>query len=108
MNVNIVSTNDNKLLDRKEVAAEIAFDGPTPKRAELKQAIGGKLGANPELMVLREVSSAFGRKMVRVLAHVYATKEALLVTEPKHIKIREGLLQKEEKKKAEPAKKAKK
>ncbi len=105
MNVNVLATTENKLLDRKEIDAEISFEGATPKRAEIKQAMGGKIGANPELMVLREVSSTFGRSSVKVLAHLYPTKEQLMNTEPKHIKIREGLMEKEKKvAKAAPAK----
>jgi len=106
MNINIVSTNENKLYDRKEVRAEIAFDGPTPKRADLKQAIGGKIGANPELMVLRKVESSFGKKAVGVLVHVYANKELILKNEPRYISVREGLAEKKVKaKKAAPASK---
>jgi small subunit ribosomal protein S24e len=105
MNVNIVSTNENKLLDRKEVRAEITFDGPTPKRADLKQAIGGKIGANPEMMVLRKVESTFGKKSVDVTAHVYASKELIMKNEPLYVQVREGLAQKKAKeKKAAPAK----
>ena len=108
MNINIVSTNENKLFDRKEVRAEVAFDGPTPKRAELKQAIGGKIGSNPELMVLRRVESNFGKKAVGVLVHVYATKELILKNEPRYISVREGLAEKKAKaKKAAPAPKRK-
>lgn len=108
MNVNILATNDNKLLERKEVEAEVSFDGPTPKRPELKEAIAHKIGANPELVVLRKVSSSFGRKSVRVVAHAYPNKESLVSTEPTHIKVREGLMQKPEKKKAAAAPKPKK
>ncbi len=105
MNVTINSTDENKLLDRKEVKAEITFDGPTPKRADLKQAIGGKIGANPEMMVLRKVESSFGKKAVRVLAHVYATKELIMKNEPLYVQVREGLAQKKAKeKKAAPSK----
>jgi ribosomal protein S24E len=108
MNVEIISSKDNGLFNRKEVEATVTFDAATPKRAELKQAIGGKVAANPDLMVLRSVSSVFGAKSVRVMAYVYSTKESLMSVEPKHVKIREGLMQKEEKKKAPaPAKKKK-
>jgi len=105
MNVNVISTTDNKLLERKEVVAEVAFDGPTPKRAEIKQAIGGKIGANPEAMVLRDVSSSFGTKTIKVVAHLYATKDKLMATEPEHIKVREGLMEKKKKVKAPAVKK---
>lgn len=106
MNVNIVTTTDNKLLERKEIEAQVSFDAATPKRAEIKQAISGKIGANPDFMVLRKVESYFGKKMVWAIAYSYPSKEKLMANEPKYIKIREGLLQKEEKKKAPaPAKK---
>ncbi|VVC03292.1 30S ribosomal protein S24e [Candidatus Bilamarchaeum dharawalense] len=108
MNVNIIANNDNKLLERKEIQAEVSFSGSTPKRTELKEAVGHKVGANPELIALRNVSSNFGRHMVKVTAHAYSSKEALLATEPVHIKVREGLMPKPEKKKkvkAAPARK---
>jgi small subunit ribosomal protein S24e len=108
MNVNLINTTENKLLERKEIEAEVSFDGPTPKRAELKDAVCQKVAANPELVVLRKVSGSFGRKSVRVLAYAYSAKERLIATEPVYIKVREGLMTKPEKKKAAPAPKKKK
>lgn len=108
MNVSILSTSENKLLERKEIEAEVSFEGATPKRADLKQAICGKAGINPELMVLSVVTNAFGRHTVRVVAHAYADKEKLMKVEAHHIKVREGLAQKKEKKKAAAAPKAEK
>jgi small subunit ribosomal protein S24e len=108
MNVEILSSKENQALSRKEVEATVSFDAATPKRAELKQAVGGKIAANPDLMVVRKVTSGFGSKSVKVLAYVYSSKESLMGIEPKYVKIREGLMQKEEKKKAPaPAKKKK-
>jgi ribosomal protein S24E len=109
MNVNILSTTENKLLERKEVQAEVSFDAATPKRAELKTAVSHKIGANPELVVIRSVSGMFGRKTVKVIVHAYSKKETLVATEPVHIKVREGLMPKpEKKKKAAPAAKPRK
>lgn len=108
MNVNLISTTENKLLERKEIEAEVIFDGATPKRADLKSAICQKVAANPELVILRKVSSSFGRKAVKVVAHAYSAKEKLMATEPIYIKVREGLMTKPEKKKAAPAPKKKK
>lgn len=108
MNVNILATTENKLLERKEIDAEVSFDSATPKRADLKTAISQKIGANPELVVIRSVSNSFGRKAVRVLAHAYSKKESLMEIEPVHIKVREGLMAKPEKKKAPAAAPAKK
>lgn len=109
MNVNLIETVENRLLERREIEAEINFDGATPKRVQLKEAVCQKIGANPELVVLRKVSSAFGKRAVRVVVHAYSTKEKLMATEPVYIKVREGLMPKPEKKKAAaPAAKSKK
>ncbi len=108
MNVNLISTNENKLLERKEVVAEVTFEGPTPKRAELKGAVCQKVAANPDFAVVRLVESAYGRKAVRVTLYAYSTKEKLADVEPVHIKVREGVMAKpEKKKKAGPAPKKK-
>ncbi|NYZ74330.1 hypothetical protein H0O00_04255 [Candidatus Micrarchaeota archaeon] len=108
MNVNIVSNTDNKLLDRKEIEAEVSFDAATPKRFQLKEAVGQKIGANPELMVLRKVVNAFGSHTVRITAYAYSSKELLMATEPTYVKVREGMMPKpEKKKKAAPAPKKK-
>lgn len=109
MNVNLISNTENKLLERKEIQAEVSFDGATPKRAELKEAVSHKVGANPELVVLRKVSSNFGRKTVLIIAHAYSKKDSLMSIEPVYVKVREGLMPKPEKKKkaAAPARKKK-
>ncbi len=108
MNVDIKTTNDNKLFERKEVTAEVTFDTATPKRGDIKQSICGKLGADPDTVVLRRVSSMFGLRTVKVFVHIYSNKAKLMKTEPKHIKIREGFMQKQEKKKKEVKKAPKK
>lgn len=108
MNVEILSSRENQMFNRKEVEASVSFDAATPKRAELKAAISGKIAANPELMVLRKVAPSFGTKSVKVLAHVYSSKESLERTEPDYVKVREGMMQKKEKKKKAASKPAKK
>ena len=99
MNVNVVKSHENGLLSRKEVDAEISYDGATPKRADIKTALGGKIGVNPEMMVLYRVMSKFGSRMVKISAHIYHSKDALMKTEPTYIKVREGLMEKPKKEK---------
>ena len=99
MEVKIETTKENKLMDRKEVEATVHFDASTPNRKDIKAGICGKMGANPDLAVLRSVKNEFGLKRVKVSAHVYSDVESLKKNEPKHIQIREGMLVKEVKKK---------
>ncbi len=110
MNVDIKSNVDNKLLDRKEVEAEVSYDGATPSRNELRQAICGKIGANPELVVLREIRTGHGKQSAYVVVHAYSSKESLDKVEPDHMRKRYAPAEKkeapkEEKKEEKPAEK---
>ena len=105
IDVEIVSKQENKLLDRQEVRARIGFTKQTPNRKDIRSAIGGKIAANPDSMILREVTNEFGAKQIKVLAHVYADIELLKKNEPYHFLVRDGLAQKKEKKTATKAKK---
>lgn len=91
MNVNVISKSDNAVLERKEIEAEVSFDGPTPSREEMRKAICAKVGANPDLTVLREVNSSFGKQSVKVVAHAYADKGKMAATEPGYIVKRDKL-----------------
>jgi len=88
MNVDIKSTVENKLLSRKEIEAEVSYEGATPSRGDIKQSICGKIGANPDLVVLREINTGFGKQMAKVVAHSYENVDALTNTEPEHIQKR--------------------
>ncbi len=106
MEVKIGTTTENKLLDRREIEATVSFEAATPPRKEMKSAICGKIGANPELVVLREVSTEFGLKRATIVAHSYANKDSLMRNEPKFILKREGLIVETPEEKAEAEKKA--
>lgn len=103
MNVNVTASADNKLLDRKEIEAEVSFDGATPKREEIKAAVCQKVGVNPDITVLRKVENSFGTKSVKVIAYSYSSEEALEATEPDYIKSREGMKKEEKAEEAAPA-----
>lgn len=106
MDVKIDSTTENKLLERKEIEATVQFTGATPPRKEIKATLCGKIGANPELVVLRSVEGSFGVRKLKVFAHAYASEDALRKNEPKHIRKREGMISEEEAKKEAAAKEA--
>ncbi|HIH23009.1 TPA: hypothetical protein HA238_04730 [Candidatus Micrarchaeota archaeon] len=110
MKVEITDTTENKLYERKEIKADVSFVGPTPKKAEIKTELAGKVGANPELCIIRKIKNEFGKQEVAVLMHSYESAETLKKNEPDFVLVREGLAQKKEKKKkvkktAAPAKK---
>ena len=108
MEVEIISKKDNKLLERKEINAVVTFEAATPSRKEIREAVGTKLGLNPELTILNSVVNEFGLKRIRVLAHSYADMKKLIDTEPEYLRKRDGIgVEKKEKKKEKKPKEEK-
>jgi|YelNatPaOPRAMG01_1025707.scaffolds.fasta_scaffold08038_10 ribosomal protein S24E len=91
MEVEIISTTENKLFERKEINAALHFENATPTRKEMREAISTKLGLNPELTVLSSVVNEFGNKRVRVIAHAYKDIKKLMEIEPLYIRKRDGV-----------------
>lgn len=100
MDVEIINSIDNQLLERKEVDANVHFKGATPSRKEIKEAVCGKIGANPDIVVLREVNNEYGVQRVKVSVHVYKNAEKMKEVEPEHLIKKET--KKEEKKEEKP------
>lgn len=88
MEIEIKSTNDNKLLGRKEIEAKVSFDGPTPKRNEVLEAVSKKVGMNPDFAVLRQIVNEYGIQRVAVVVHAYENKERMEKIEPEHLRSR--------------------
>lgn len=99
--IEIVSQTENKLLGRKELTSKIGFSGPTPNRKEIRSTIGGKIAANPELIVLNNVKNEFGSTTVTVTAHIYDNADVMKKNELYYVLVRDGLAPKKEKKKKE-------
>lgn len=111
MEVKIESQKENKLLERKEMIVIVLFNGPTPKRDEIKNSICSKLGIPLDVIILRKTESRFGTKKLKITVHIYKDVEKLKKTESRHILVRHGLAEKKakkDKKKKAPTEKAKK
>lgn len=102
MELSIKNKEENKLLSMQTLTCEVSFEKAVPSRKQLREAICAATGVDPALLVIAVVNSQFGAQKAVVTAHAYANKEALAV-EKKHLLVRDGLIQKEEKKKAAKA-----
>lgn len=104
MEVEVISSEDNKMLDRKEVNAVVQFEGATPSRKEIREAVSTKLGLNPDLTILNSVVNEFGVRKIRVMAHSYKNIKKLMEVEPEYLRKREGIgVEKKEEKPKEEA-----
>lgn len=85
MNVNIIEKKKNPLLQREEVAFEVADAKVTPPRKELRAKIAALCNANEELTIVGKMRTFFGQHRVSGNANIYATKGAMERTEGRHM-----------------------
>jgi len=77
MRLKITSERDNPVLQRKELTAEIDFEGrATPKSAEVAAEIARLKGAKPELVEMTKMLSSKGRCAGTASAKVWNNAEA--------------------------------
>ena len=84
MDLKLGKESENKLLGRKEISFTMSHKGKTPTVDEAKVAICKKLNLSPDLTVVVSINPIYGSTESEILAHSYATKEAMSV-EKKHL-----------------------
>ncbi|MFW6230523.1 MAG: 30S ribosomal protein S24e [Nanoarchaeota archaeon] len=77
MKLDIVKEVEAPLLSRKRVTLTVESDSTTPARQDLIKKVAEKLGAKPELVVIKHIYTSFGTKSCKVIAHVYKKREEL-------------------------------
>ncbi len=95
MEIEILNKKENPLLGRTEVRFRVTHEGaPTPKREEVRQALGKALNAPKESVVLDQLDSEFGRGQSHGYAKVYANQDLIKKVERPHILVRNKLAEK--------------
>ena len=77
MELNITSEKKQPLLGRKLVSGTLNFEKATPSYAEVKKDIAGKTKSSEEVIVVKNVYTAFGARNATFEAVVYDSPEAL-------------------------------
>lgn len=90
MKVKIVSTKDNPLLKRKEVAFRVEHGpkGKTPARLEVKKAVAAELKISEEMVFVKRMRTMTGTNTAVGIANVYETVEQANFIEPEYIRKR--------------------
>lgn len=93
--IEIVSKEENKLLDRVEVTYKaIHQNEKIPSREEARKQLAANLQVPQELIVIDHQEPKFGRNYAEGYAKIYKTREAAIALEPDYILIRNGLKEK--------------
>ncbi len=88
----IIEEKYNKLLGRLEVFVLIDhMTTGTPSRTLIRDFIAKLYSVDPQLVIIKEILSEFGRGRSRAHVHVYENFERLRLLEPKHILRRHGI-----------------
>ena len=97
MNIEIIERKENALLKREEITFKIEHLGEqTPSRETVIAKLAAIVNAEKERTVLKEIRSQFGLHESLGFANLYVNGEQAILIEPKHILIRNGLVEGEE------------
>jgi len=77
MDLELLKERDTPLLSRKRYTYYMTFQGPTPTRLQIRDAVAKKAGSKPELTIIKHVYNRYGIEKAKVIAHVYSKKEDL-------------------------------
>ena len=99
MELKILTDNENKLMNRREITFRVTQEGSTANRTELTKELCKRLNLHPDCTIVVKIYQGYGIKEGSGLAHSYKTKEMLEKYEKKSILAR--IARKSAKKQAE-------
>ncbi len=85
MEMKIVETKENKILNRKEIEIVTDIDGKTLSKEEAKKEVSKFLNLNPEGMFIKSISQERGIKQCKITAHYYHNAKDIEKMEPKYL-----------------------
>ncbi len=87
MELQIIKDKKNPLLKRREVSLKIVNKG-TPSRIEVKNKLAAIANSKPELIVIEQLNTAFGKQDIMGTASIYETEERLKQLAHQHLVVR--------------------
>ena len=94
MNIEVLERKENPLLKREEITFKIEHSGEqTPSRETVIAKLAAIINAEKQRTVLKEIRSQFGLHESIGYANLYENAEQAILIEPKHILIRNGILE---------------
>jgi small subunit ribosomal protein S24e len=95
MEIEIVSKNENQLLERLELKFRALHPNEgTPNREDVREKIATMVKVPKERVVVDSMTSEFGRNETVGYAKAYKTKEAVMKYEREHVLVRNKLKEK--------------
>lgn len=76
---------ENKLLSRREVIAKLEVNKETLSRKDAKAQIAKALKVDEKLIIVKEIKTHFGSKLVQVTANIYENEKVMKITAREHL-----------------------
>ncbi|MFX0096539.1 MAG: 30S ribosomal protein S24e [Candidatus Hodarchaeota archaeon] len=115
MKIDVTSEKMNPLLGRREVYFEISHSKKgSPMRLDIREELASKYKVDQDFVFIRKLMPVAGKQRIKGIARIYDDKDRAVLTEAKHIIIRnqpkaeEKMEVKEEKPEEKPQEKPKK
>lgn len=96
MKLELTSTKNNPILDRKELAFRIE-EPSTPGRADVRREIAVAMRTDVDKVYIRSLTPTSGTRVTTGVAHVYSDAAMALKVEPKYIVARNNPTEEAEK-----------
>jgi small subunit ribosomal protein S24e len=93
MELNVISTHDNKAIGRKEIEFSV-LDVSGTKRDAVKVELCKKANLDPKATIIVRINNSFGSMATTGTAHSYTSEEALKRYESRHLLERLGIVPK--------------
>ena len=94
MDIEIVETTENVLLNRTEYKAKVHHVGEsTPTRETLRAKLAATVNKDSDILVLVVAESEFGKGLSNVVFHCYDTKDNMIYIEKNYILKRNKLIE---------------
>ena len=108
MNIKIINKNEQPLLARIEIEAELSYPKATPSNKEVAENIASQLKIQAKNVVIKHIYTKFGTQDAKVVAYAYKTPEdkERIERKTKHLVEKEKKEKESAKKPAEEAKPA--
>lgn len=85
MDINIISTKEEKLWGRKDIEFSVKTPGSTVSKDDVKVELCKKLNLNPDSTIITKINQEFGDRSNLCYAHSYSKKEDLQKFEPEYL-----------------------
>jgi ribosomal protein S24E len=91
MEVSVQHKEEKPLLHRTDYRVRVAYEGATPQRQAVRDALAHNLKAPVDHLIIRQMKTEFGKQAAIIQASVYKDAASLEQNEPAHQKKRHGM-----------------